>query len=407
MQSFPWLFPLLIGLNLFLLPHFILILVTALAALFSRPGPRRGGPSRTRFLIVIPAHDEAEGIATTVRSCRGLDYPSELFQVLVIADNCTDNTALIARREGATVVERDDPSKKSKGYAIEYLIDRLNDSGQLKNFDAMVVIDADSTASPDLLHGFAGSLETGQDWIQCLYTVANPDTSWRTRLMAYAFCLFNGVTPLGQRALGLSAGFRGNGMCISTRGLERVPWNSYGLVEDMEYSWNVRIAGGKVAFIPQVCVQGVMLGQGGRAAIQQRQRWEHGRHELRRRMLLPLLQSGRLSWIEKTTSVLELTMPPMMALLILYHLVLAANLLVLFCVPMAGLSRLFLAGSSVLMSLALAIHAICPFLVFQLSWNYLLIFAYLPFYAFWKLLISFRRRPSQWVRTPREQPVNQ
>src|SRR5208337_3069201 len=141
------------------------------------------------------------------------------------------------------------------------------------------------------LLAFAGSIEAGQDWIQCFYTVANPATSWRTRLMAYAFSLFNGVTPLGQSVLGLSAGFRGNGMCFSTRSLKLVPWRSFGLVEDMEYSWNVRIAGGKIAFLPDVRVLGVMLGQGGKPAASQRRRWEFGRRDVGRRVLVPLLRS--------------------------------------------------------------------------------------------------------------------
>ncbi len=208
---------------------------------------------------MIPAHDEESGIAATVRSCLSLGYPESLFEVLVIADNCSDGTASVARRQGATVVKRQDPDKKSKGHAIKFLIDRLQESGQFAQLDAIVVIDADTTVSTDLLLAFAGSIEAGQDWIQCFYSVANPDTSWRTRLMAYAFCLFNGVTPLGQSVLGLSAGFKGNGMCFATRSLQRVPWRSFGLVEDMEYSWNVRIAGGKIAFLPEVRVLGVML----------------------------------------------------------------------------------------------------------------------------------------------------
>ena len=92
--------------------------------------------------------------------------------------------------------------------------------------------------------------------------MANPDQSWRTRLMTYAFSMFNGVMQSGQNALGSSAGFKGNGMCFSTRGLRRRPWKSYGLVEDMEYSWTLRVAGEKILFVPDVAVYGAMLGFG-------------------------------------------------------------------------------------------------------------------------------------------------
>jgi cellulose synthase/poly-beta-1,6-N-acetylglucosamine synthase-like glycosyltransferase len=400
-----WLEVIVVGINLLLLPHFGLILLTAIAALcFRGPSPKPNAP-RARFLIVIPAHDEESGIAATVQSCRSLEYPESLFEVLVIADNCSDQTASIARQQGATVVERQDPEQKSKGHAIKFLIDHIQKSGRFAQLDALVVIDADTTVSADLLLAFAGSIESGEDWIQCFYTVANPDTSWRTRLMAYAFCLFNGVTPLGQSALGLSAGFRGNGMCFSTRSLQQVPWRSFGLVEDMEYSWNVRITGGKIAFRPDVRVAAIMLGQGGKAAVSQRRRWEFGRRELSRRVLERLLRSTHLKLTNKIASVLELTMPPMVQIILYYLCVVAANLVVLFGTHHSTWLSAFLIGSSFLMSLALTVHSLCPFFVFQLSWSYLLSLLYLPVYAVWKLPAMFSGKPTQWVRTAREEPV--
>ena len=93
----------------------------------------------------------------------------------------------------------------------------------LIELDAIVIVDADSTVSPDLLRVFARGLDAGHEWIQCYDCVRNADESWRTRLMAYAFSLINGVTLLGQSCLGLSAALRGNGMCLSTRGLDAGP----------------------------------------------------------------------------------------------------------------------------------------------------------------------------------------
>jgi cellulose synthase/poly-beta-1,6-N-acetylglucosamine synthase-like glycosyltransferase len=360
---------------------------------------------QTRFLIVVPSHDEEAGIAETVRSCRSVNYPAELFQVLVIADNCADRTAAIARQEGATVLERRVSTRMSKGYAIEYLIGRLQESRQIDGFDALVIVDADSTVSQGLLSGFAVQVEAGHDWIQCLYSVSNPDASWRTRLMAYAFSLFNGVTLIGQSALGLGAAFRGNGMCITIRGLQRVPWKSHGLVEDMEYSWNVRISGGKVAFLSDHYVQGVMLEHGGSAATSQRQRWETGRDEVRMRYIVPLIRSRRLNVPEKVALFLELTMPSMVQLLSYYCSVLMANLIFLYVASASGVVASFLIGSTALMSLAILIYAISPFVLFKLSWSYLLILPYLPFYALWKFVVALRSPPTQWIRTPREQPL--
>ena len=192
-----------------------------------------------------------------------MDYPESLFSVLVIADNCTDRTAAVAADAGARVVERFDPARKSKGYAIEYLIGRLIASGEFDALDAIVADRCRHDVDPDLLRRFDADLRAGHDWIQCYYTVANPDQSWRTRLMTYAFSLFNGVMPLGQVAMGSSAGLRGNGMCFSTRGLRRRPWVAYGLVEDMEFSWTLRLDGEAIAFEPATRVYGAMLGSGG------------------------------------------------------------------------------------------------------------------------------------------------
>jgi cellulose synthase/poly-beta-1,6-N-acetylglucosamine synthase-like glycosyltransferase len=324
---------------------------------------------------------------------------------LVIADNCTDQTASIARQQGATVLERQDPAQKSKGHAIRYLIDHLRNRGLFAQYNALVVIDADTTVTADLLQAFAGSIESGEHWIQCFYGVANADTSWRTRLMSYAFCLFNGVTPLGQSVLGLSAGFRGNGMCFSTASLNQVPWRSVGLVEDMEYSWNVRIMGGRIAFRPDVRVLGVMLGRGGKAALTQRRRWEFGRRELGRRVLLRLVRSPHMSLTNKMASVLELTMPPMVSILLSYLCVVAADLFILFGTDHPTWQSAFLIGSILIMTLALLVQALSPFFVFHLSWSYLLSLLYLPVYAAWKLPAMFSRKPTQWVRTAREEPV--
>ena len=158
---------------------------------------------------MIPAHDEEPVIATVVKSCLELDYPQSLFQVVVIADNCSDRTASLAGRAGARVVERFDDLKKSKGYAIDYLIETLQKSGEIDSTDALVIVDADSTVDPDLLRAFDRELQSGHDWLQAYYTVSNPDESWRTRLLTYSFSLFNGVMPLGKTRLGVSAGVHG------------------------------------------------------------------------------------------------------------------------------------------------------------------------------------------------------
>jgi cellulose synthase/poly-beta-1,6-N-acetylglucosamine synthase-like glycosyltransferase len=396
--------------QLALLPYFTFILIVSLAAFRGRvTGDKtecvgNGGRLERRFLVVIPAHNEEEGIARTVRRCLEIDYPAKLFDVLVIADNCSDDTAARAKEARARVVIRSDETRKSKGYAIEFLVGRLRETGEFNRLDAIVIVDADTTAHPSLLRVFDRGLGAGQEWIQCYDSVGNGDRSWRTRLMAYGFSLMNGVTLQGQTALGLSAGLRGNGMCLSTRGLERVPWQVHGLAEDLEYSWEVRSAGGRIAFDREGIVYATMLASGGQALENQRRRWENGRRELRRKMLWPILRSPHLKPVDKIASFLELSMPTAASLGAAF---LALSLALAFRVPAMIASRgygyLTLIGTChSIATLAMLVQLLSPFLLSFLPWRFALSLFYFPYYACWKFLVALRGRPTDWVRTDRE-----
>jgi cellulose synthase/poly-beta-1,6-N-acetylglucosamine synthase-like glycosyltransferase len=389
--------------NLFVMPFFLFLLVTSLAALVAgRDKLSRTAPS-SRILVVIPAHNEETGIAATVESCLASDYPSLLYGVLVIADNCTDRTAALAAGAGARVVERVDSAKKSKGYAIEFLIDSLARSGELASLDALVFFDADTTIDRTLLRCFDERLRAERDWIQCYYTVANPDESWRTRLLTYAFALYNGVLLLGAETLGASAGFKGNGMCFSTRGLRRRPWKCYGLVEDMEYSWTLRVAGEKIAFERRACVYGAMVGSDGAAAASQRQRWESGRSQITRKYLWPLIASNELGGWDKLMAVCELLLPPMAYLAIIYGSIVALDAVAISWLGASGsrVSIPFLVACSLVMTAALFYYAVSPFLALGLPWRYARSVALFPFYMAWKLIIARGGPPQEWVRTAR------
>jgi cellulose synthase/poly-beta-1,6-N-acetylglucosamine synthase-like glycosyltransferase len=394
----------LLALNGLLLPRLIYILTVTAAAIVSRNKHHTGHRSNRRFQVVIPAHDEEAGIARTVGGCLAIDYPHDWFEVVVIADNCTDRTAELAAGAGATVVDRFDPTDRSKGHALKYYFDRLETSGEMDRLDALVVVDADTEVDPDLLSAFAVRLADGSDWIQPFGTISNPDDSWRTRLMAYSFSLINGVMLQGQAALGLSATFRGNGMCLSVRGLRRHPWQSTGLTEDLDYSWSLRLAGETIAFAPEVSVYATMPVRGGEAATTQRQRWEYGRRETRRQMLSPLIHSRNLRPLGKLAAFVELTMPPSVNLVGLFVVTIAFNLcFLLFQVrPARGPAAAAVVMSSTLSTLSLLLYAISPCLVFHLPWKTLLSLAYVPVFAAWKWGAILRGRPRHWIRTARE-----
>jgi cellulose synthase/poly-beta-1,6-N-acetylglucosamine synthase-like glycosyltransferase len=252
-----------------------------------RPAPPPSAP-HLRFDVVVPAHDEEAGIAATVRSVLATDYPPALRRVLVVADNCTDATAARAEEAGATVLVRHDPDRRGKGYALAHAFARVLGDGTA---DAVVVVDADTLVSPNLLVAFAARLEGGAVAIQSDNGVQNPNASWRTRLMAVAFSLVNTLRSLGRERLGCSAGLRGTGMCLSTRILRSVPYDCFSLVEDVEYGIRLGTLGHRVRFAGEARVVSEMA-TGSDASRSQRARWEGGRRELARRHARALLRAG-------------------------------------------------------------------------------------------------------------------
>src|SRR4051794_14427886 len=169
--------------TLVLLPFFAYLALITGAALLGR---RREGVAPScppRFVFVIPAHDEEGNIRSTIESCQSVCYDPALYRIIVIADNCSDDTARVAAAAGAEVIERDDISRRSKGHALEFFFRHHSDEAE--SADAVVLIDADTVVDPGILSAFATALAQGQDWIQCYYTVRNPDASWRTRMMTY------------------------------------------------------------------------------------------------------------------------------------------------------------------------------------------------------------------------------
>jgi len=354
-----------------------------------------------RFLVVIPAHEEEAGIGATVASCLAADYPPGRFAVCVIADNCSDRTAAVARAAGAQVVTRRDPGRRGKGHALGYLFNADVPGVDMGGYDAAVVVDADSILDPRALSAFAAALAEGGEWLQAYNIVGNPDESRRTRLLAYAFGLINGVHLLGQQGLGMGVGLRGNGMCLATSALARVSWREHGLAEDAEFSWVLRTLGERARFVPGAVVRSAMLARSGPGAEAQRGRWEWGRRALPGRFLGPLLRAPRLGLRLKALYLVDLLCPPMVTLLLLWGVALTPHLGAALDDRLSPLSRGLLPAHA-LMAAALGIYTLSPVLVIGMPARYLLCLLDLPYYAAWKLGVALKGRPAGWTRTPRE-----
>ena len=384
------------GLCFLLLPYFLFLGVILGAAIFrfntKAISPVSGDKSAVPFMLfLIPAHDEEAGIQATVQSLFAQDYPRDRFGVIVVADNCSDQTALMASLAGATVISRTDLSRRGKGYALEYALWQIEKSDV--PWDAVVVIDADTTADPEVLRHFSGNLQRGVHWQQGFYTVRNPDASWRTELVTLALALFNGVWPMGLAAMGLGSPLRGNGMAFSRAGLKRHGLKAYGLAEDLELAWRLRLAGEKVEFVPSARVSGLMVSRGGAVAQSQRLRWEHGRALLRQEFGGKIWGCSHWSIPLRIGAYIDLYFPPLARL---------GGWLVIGAFLSGFLKDWHAVGVIGAYACIFLMYVLSPCMLMGLTCRQLRAVVYAPRYFLWKVFLAFSPKPRTWVRTARE-----
>jgi 1,2-diacylglycerol 3-beta-glucosyltransferase len=240
--------------------------LTHLAGLGRRP-PRVPSSPRTHFAVLVPAHDEETTLGTTLTSVQKLNYPPELIAVTVIADNCTDKTANVARSYGVTVLERVDPVRRGKGYALEDALASTLPAGP----DAVLILDADAELAPDSLRAFDARFQTGARAVQGSIRTRNAAASPGTLVAAVGNVMDDRIAA-GRDVLGLRVQLRGSAMAFRRDVLEQVPWACHGLTEDAEYSARLAAAGVRVRFEPAArCVSESAADP--QALHQQRRRW--------------------------------------------------------------------------------------------------------------------------------------
>ncbi|MCS6775572.1 MAG: glycosyltransferase family 2 protein [Chloroherpetonaceae bacterium] len=381
------------------------------------PSEMTGGPVSPlpRFVLLIPAHNEELLLGAALDSLQQLDYPRDACTIVVIADNCTDQTARIAREHGAIALERFDTEKIGKGYALEWALhfllnpaDNSVSTAVLHAFDAVVILDADTQVSPNLLAAFARGLQAGEQVMQAHYDVLNVHESWRTRLMACALALAHVVKPLGRERLGLSDGLKGNGMCFSRAVVQSVPWSGESITEDIEYTLRLCRAGYRVAFLPEARVQAQMPATGAQA-VSQRKRWEGGRYRLLFTVVPDLLREG----LRRRSRILcdramELIIPPFAEMFAVPLALLA------ICLAVAGTCRWPWAwGLTWAWAVILALQAgylIAGLWVARVPAQVAFSLLYAPAYIVWKLgvylVMALTRSAGGWKRTERHQLSN-
>lgn len=371
---------------------FYLLVLTLLSA--SSPIPPRSS-RKLRFDVVVPAHDEQDGITRTVASLLSLDWPPDRFRVLVVADNCHDQTAAVARAAGALVLERNEEGLRGKGYALAHAFAASAQDGFA---DAVVVVDADAEVSENLLESFAARIERGAQAIQAQYGILNPWASWRTQLITIAKGAFHIVRSRARERLGLSCGIRGNGWCVTHALLREVPYRFFSLSEDVEFGIALGLSGHRIEYAGEAYANADMAVTE-KTARSQRERWEKGRFQTVRAFTVRLLlAASRRPSLICLDLVVDLLVPSLSYLVLnLLLLDLTAGIFVIF-----GFVPAFWLWLALGCQGALALHVLRGWQLSGIGVKGLGALAHVPGFILWRIRILFGKKSSEWVRTERE-----
>ncbi len=351
-----------------------------------------------RLVVVVPSHNEVSGIAGTVRSLLAQHYPRELFRVCVIADNCTDGTAGAARAAGADeVMVRDVPELRGKGYALRWAMDQILDRPAAP--DAIVSVDADTIADPDVLLALVERLESGVPAAQADNRTMLDDAG-PSALRGIGFILMNRTRSAGRNVLGQSAGLLGNGWALSTELLRRRPWDAFTGTEDREYTIGLHEDDEYVAFAGAAAVRSPNAPNRAAEALRE-QRWEGGWATLARRQIPRLLRGSVTRRAPRLLGAcVDLAVPPLglLAFLSLVGLVLAVAFAVIL-----GASPLVIVPWAVAV-IGVPLYVLIGLVAARAPASLYRALAYAPVFVLRKplrLYRTLRSRGDVWVRTER------
>ena len=187
-----------------------------------------------KFMAIIPAHNEEMVIKNLVQSLREQDYPKDLYDIYVIADNCTDATAEIAKENGAIVYKRFDPEHKTKGYALNWFLKQKIEENA--DYDAFCVFDADNVVDKNFIKNMNKKLCQGEEIVQGYRDIKNPTDSWISAGYAIFYWMMNRFYHLARYNLGLSPLINGTGFMVKFDVIKPNGWQTITLTEDIEFS---------------------------------------------------------------------------------------------------------------------------------------------------------------------------
>lgn len=241
------------------------------------------------FALVIAAHNEEMVIGKIIDSLNQLDYPKNLYDIFVVADNCSDNTAHISRDHGAYVFERFNEKNRGKGYALEWIFDIIFKTK--KKYDAVAVFDADNLVSKNFLREMNNKMLQGYKVVQGYIDSKNPHDSWITESYSISFWSANRLFQLSRSNLKLSNQIGGTGFIVETALLKKIGWGSTCLTEDLEFTCKLVLCGHKIGWAHNAIVydeKPITLKQ----SWNQRKRWMQGFTDVASRFFFRLLKKA-------------------------------------------------------------------------------------------------------------------
>ncbi len=384
-------------LGFFTLHTVLLVLFSAVYYIVHKNRKPVDGRCENRFAIIVPAHNEELLIGDVVKSLMDIDYPEEKYDVHVIADNCSDSTADIARRNGAQCHERFDDVRRGKPYALDWLISRLD----LNNYDAYVIIDADTTVDGQFLRVMESYLANGAQAVQGYFGVQNPDENWLTRLSLLPGILKFKMHFPGKKLLNWSCPLAGNGMCFKAEIFKKFGWNAYSIAENWEYYVILLLNG----YVPTSAEEAVIYSQVAKslsAGKSQRTRWLRGRldtlHRYWKPLLLGALRGGGLKYLD---ALVELVRPShsMLFFWSLVHLAVVSALALSTTMPVS------LVWVSAVVFVSQVAYYLTGLIIQKAPLSTWLSLIMVPPYLVWKLSISVLglvgMGDKRWVKTER------
>lgn len=387
--------------GVFAVPSLYLGVLTLSASLNARRPVRWSGAYSTKFVICVPAHDEESVVGDTVRALVQQRYPTSMYEVHVVADNCTDETPSLAAAAGATVHIRHDTQNPGKGAALNWLRDQLAHA----EFDALVIVDADTVADPEMLSALDRAFSEGAVAVQGYYGVKSPGSSAAVSFRYVALACRHHLRPLGRNRIGASCGLYGNGMAFRADVIGDRRWSNH-LVEDAELQIDLLLDGHIVTYAPDAVLWAEMPTTT-EASRTQNERWELGRLQLARASIPSLLRrvlgGGRLPRRTYADAALDQLTPPLSVIALLDIAVLGLGLLEAAVRPRRRCNAVLASG--LLSSAILILHVLIALRLVRAPREVYRSLRSAPRFVAWKLLLMARiiRRPEtvSWARTRR------